>query len=62
MLINGHRSITHPKIADALADYIGATAEERDNIVHSGYRGTYVSHKIQTDVNNTLEIKEDTPE
>ena len=32
---------THPLIANDIADYIGATAEQRDSIVHKKHHGTY---------------------
>lgn len=41
ILQNQSGGITHPEIADCIADYIGATAEERDSIVHKGHHGTY---------------------
>lgn len=62
MLINERGAITHPKIADALADYIGVTAEERDSIVHPMHRGTYIPRNKQTGAINALENKEDIPE
>lgn len=34
-------AVTHPKIADRIADYLGATPEERDKIVARKHRGTY---------------------
>lgn len=42
LLMNEHNGKTHPEIANAIADHIGATSEERDSIVHSKHRGTYV--------------------
>lgn len=41
ILENMNGGITHPQIADAIADYIGATAEQRDSIVHKKHHGTY---------------------
>lgn len=37
---NGY--ITHPCIADRIADHLGATAEQRDSIVHVDRRGGYI--------------------
>lgn len=34
--------ITHPGIADRIADHIGATAEQRDSIVHADRCGGYI--------------------
>lgn len=34
-------SVTHPEIADLIADYTGATADERDRIVAAKHHGTY---------------------
>ena len=42
ILQNQHGGVTHPKIADRIADFIGSTPEERDSIVHKRHRGTYV--------------------
>ena len=42
ILQNQTGGITHPKIADDIADFIGATPEERDELVHEKHRGTYV--------------------
>ena len=33
--------VTHPSIADLIADAVGATASQRDAIVAEGHRGTY---------------------
>ena len=33
---------THPLIANDIADYTGATLEQRDSIVHKKHHGTYV--------------------
>ena len=41
ILQNQNGAMTHPIIADRIADYIGATPEERDAIVHPSHRGTY---------------------
>lgn len=40
---NGY--ITHPGIADRIADYVGATSEQRDSIVHASKRGSYVPNR-----------------
>lgn len=42
ILQNQRGGVTHPKLADRIADYVGATPEERDSIVHKRHRGTYV--------------------
>lgn len=42
ILIDTPYGITHPKIADAIADFTGATAEQRDMLVHKRHRGKYV--------------------
>jgi hypothetical protein len=34
--------ITHPEIANRIADITGATAQQRDMLVHEIHRGTYV--------------------
>lgn len=34
--------ITHPNIADRIADHLGATVEQRDSIVHMDRRGGYI--------------------
>lgn len=34
-------AVIQPLIANAIADYIGATVEERDSIVHPKHRGTW---------------------
>lgn len=41
ILQNQVGGVTHPKIADIIADYIGASSEERDEIVHKKHYGTY---------------------
>ena len=41
ILVNQNGGITHPEIANAIADYIGATAEERDSIVAMEHRGKW---------------------
>lgn len=41
ILMNQDGGVTHPNIANAIADYVGATAEERDGIVHPKHRGTW---------------------
>lgn len=38
---------THPNIADRIADFIGATPEERDQIVARKHHGTYVPGKAK---------------
>ena len=38
--------ITHPRIADARAKYCGATAEQRDLIVHDDHKGEYVQERV----------------
>lgn len=35
------RGITHPEIANRIAEVTGATAEQRDSIVHQKHRGTW---------------------
>lgn len=45
ILENQHKGITHPKIADAIADYTGATPQQRDSIVHKKHHGTYKPKK-----------------
>ena len=42
ILQNQRGGITHPNIADRIADYIGSTPAERDTIVHRRHRGTYI--------------------
>ena len=37
--------ITHPNFADRIADFTGATAKQRDKLVHKKHRGTYVPGK-----------------
>lgn len=39
--MNGNNTVTHPDIANDIADYIGATAEERDSIVAKPHRGKW---------------------
>lgn len=41
ILMNEQGGVTHPEIADDIADYLGASVEERDSIVHSIHRGTW---------------------
>lgn len=41
ILMNQDNGMTHPNIANAIAEFMGATAEQRDSIVHSKYRGTW---------------------
>ena len=41
ILENMNGGVTHHEIADAIADYTGATPEQRDSIVHKKHRGTY---------------------
>lgn len=40
LLYSGY--ITHPNFADRIADYIGATPEQRDSLVHEQHRGKYI--------------------
>ena len=41
MLQCTQNAITHPNIADRIADLTGATSEERDTMVSSAHHGTY---------------------
>lgn len=41
ILMNERNGKTHPLIADAIADYIGATSEQRDSIVDKKHHGKY---------------------
>ena len=41
ILENMEKGVTHPRIADAIADYTGATPQQRDSIVHKKHHGTY---------------------
>ena len=41
MLMNEHGCVTHPNIANAIADYMCATQAERDSIVAPKHRGTW---------------------
>lgn len=41
ILMNEAGGVTHHAIADRIADYLGATAEQRDSIVHKTHKGTY---------------------
>ena len=41
LLERSGRPLTHPTIADLLADACGATPEQRDSIVHKKWRGEY---------------------
>lgn len=45
MLENGNKEITHPKLANRIAAICGATAEQRDSIVHKKHRGTWTPEK-----------------
>ena len=42
MLMNEDKCITHPNIANAIADYMCATQAQRDSIVAPIHRGTWV--------------------
>ena len=42
LLMFGDGNTTQHNIADRIADYIGASAEERDSIVSAEHRGTYI--------------------
>lgn len=42
MLVNGHNTVTHPNIADRIADECRATPEQRDSLVAAKHHGTYV--------------------
>ena len=41
ILMNEQGAVTHPNIANAIADFTGATAEQRDQIVHKKHHGTW---------------------
>ena len=41
ILENQEGGITHPKIANRIAEICGATAQQRDSIVHKIHRGTW---------------------
>lgn len=45
-LANGNREVTHPNIADRIADVTGATSRQRDSIVAAKHRGTYKRNSI----------------
>ena len=45
LLAFGNKNITHPNIADRIADFLGATPEQRDSIVHKNYHGTWKPNK-----------------
>ena len=38
--------VTHPRIANAIAEYCGATAEQRDMIVNEMHKGEYVQERV----------------
>lgn len=42
LLQSAHGAVTHPNIADRIADYIGVSPEERDEIVADKHNGTYI--------------------
>lgn len=65
ILENQHKGITHPKIADAIADYTGATPQQRDSIVHKKHHGTYKPNpraKRWEKQQKRISVKEKTPE
>ena len=41
-ILENQNGITHPLIADAIADYTRATPRQRDSLVHKKHHGTYV--------------------
>lgn len=41
ILMNENGAVTHPNIANAIAEFTGATAEQRDEIVHKRHHGTW---------------------
>ena len=41
------RGITHPEIANRIAEVTGATAAQRDSIVHAKHRGTWTPKRKQ---------------
>ena len=57
ILQNQRGAVTHPKIADALADFIGATSDQRDQIVHKRHRGTYKPNPKNTDLKRNTRRK-----
>ncbi len=48
---------THPLIADDIADYTGATIEQRDSIVHKRHRGTYVPNPGKREKKRRIMVK-----
>lgn len=48
ILENMRGGITHPLIADEIADYTGATAKQRDSLVHKKHRDTWSPDKERT--------------
>lgn len=40
-ILENQNGITHPLIADAIADCTGATSAQRDSLVHKKHHGTY---------------------
>ena len=38
--------VTHPRIANAIAEYCGATAKQRDMIVNEMHKGEYVQERV----------------
>lgn len=62
ILQNQHGGVTHPKIADRIADFIGATPEERDSIVHKKHRGTYTPNPKNPALKRNKVRRIETPE
>lgn len=52
---------THPLIANDIADYTGATPEQRDSIVHEKHRGTYIPGKAGKTKQSEIQPEESKP-
>ena len=58
ILEDQNRAITHPQLANQIAEICGATAEQRDSIVHKKHAGTWVPSGKKADFGKLLRIRQ----
>ena len=57
-----NKAVTHPELADRIADMCGATAEQRDSIVHAKHRGTWKPSGKPKDIETRMRMSRPEPE
>lgn len=61
ILEDQNRAITHPQLANQIAEICGATAAQRDGIVHPKHRGTWKPSRKPADIGRLLRLRKPRP-